>query len=91
LPEENRGKFSGVRMIFWIAIPMVIDRLMAHPELRHPHRTERAGRLHPVPILPGDRGHRAVSLIPLMFIEEGTIQVTVILRCLSPQQIRARS
>ena len=24
LPEENRGKFLGVRMIFWIAIPMVI-------------------------------------------------------------------
>ncbi len=24
LPEENRGKFLGIRMIFWIAIPMVI-------------------------------------------------------------------
>jgi len=24
LPEENRGKFLGVRMIFWIAIPMVV-------------------------------------------------------------------
>jgi MFS family permease len=24
LPEESRGKFLGVRMIFWIAIPMVI-------------------------------------------------------------------
>ena len=24
LPEQNRGKFLGVRMIFWIAIPMVI-------------------------------------------------------------------
>jgi MFS family permease len=24
LPEKNRGKFLGVRMIFWIAIPMVI-------------------------------------------------------------------
>ncbi len=24
LPEENRGKFLGIRMIFWIAIPMVL-------------------------------------------------------------------
>jgi len=24
LPEENRGKFLGIRMIFWIAVPMVI-------------------------------------------------------------------
>ncbi|MBN1535810.1 MAG: MFS transporter [Anaerolineales bacterium] len=24
LPEKNRGKFLGIRMIFWIAIPMVI-------------------------------------------------------------------
>ena len=24
LPEESRGKFLGIRMIFWIAIPMVI-------------------------------------------------------------------
>lgn len=24
LPEESRGKFLGVRMIFWIALPMVI-------------------------------------------------------------------
>lgn len=24
LPEENRGKFLGIRMIFWIMIPMVI-------------------------------------------------------------------
>jgi MFS family permease len=24
LPEERRGKFLGIRMIFWIAIPMVV-------------------------------------------------------------------
>lgn len=24
LPEENRGKFLGIRMIFWIAIPMIV-------------------------------------------------------------------
>ncbi len=24
LPEENRGKFLGIRMIFWIAIPMIL-------------------------------------------------------------------
>lgn len=24
LPEKNRGKFLGIRMIFWIAIPMVV-------------------------------------------------------------------
>ena len=26
LPEQNRGKFLGIRMIFWIAIPMVVGR-----------------------------------------------------------------
>jgi MFS family permease len=24
LPEKNRGKFLGIRMIFWVAIPMVV-------------------------------------------------------------------
>lgn len=24
LPEQNRGKFLGIRMIFWIAIPMIV-------------------------------------------------------------------
>jgi MFS family permease len=24
LPEQNRGKFLGIRMIFWVAIPMVV-------------------------------------------------------------------
>jgi MFS family permease len=24
LPEQNRGKFLGIRMIFWIAVPMVV-------------------------------------------------------------------
>lgn len=24
LPEQNRGKFLGIRMVFWIAIPMVV-------------------------------------------------------------------
>ncbi len=28
LPEENRGKFLGIRMIFWIAIPMVIGPMI---------------------------------------------------------------
>jgi MFS family permease len=28
LPEESRGRFLGVRMIFWIAIPMVIGPII---------------------------------------------------------------
>ncbi|TLN22216.1 MFS transporter [bacterium] len=24
LPEQNRGKFLGIRMIFWIAVPMIV-------------------------------------------------------------------
>ena len=66
LPEENRGKFLGIRMIFWIAIPMVIGpwhRLLADPELRHPDHLQRSGWLHPgADHLPGDRGDRCAEL-----------------------------
>jgi MFS family permease len=35
LPEENRGKFLGVRMIFWIAIPMVIGPFIGSTLIQH--------------------------------------------------------
>lgn len=35
LPEESRGKFLGIRMIFWIAIPMVVGPWMGSTLIRH--------------------------------------------------------
>ncbi|MBN2051754.1 MAG: MFS transporter [Spirochaetales bacterium] len=35
LPEENRGKFLGVRMIFWIALPMVIGPAVGSALIRN--------------------------------------------------------
>ncbi len=34
LPEESRGKFLGVRMIFWIAIPMVVGPFIGSTLIR---------------------------------------------------------
>jgi MFS family permease len=35
LPEESRGKFLGVRMIFWIALPMVIGPFIGSTLISH--------------------------------------------------------
>ena len=35
LPEQNRGKFLGIRMIFWIAIPMVVGPWIGSMLIQH--------------------------------------------------------
>ena len=39
LPEQNRGKFLGIRMIFWIAIPMVIGPWIGSTPVSYTHLT----------------------------------------------------
>jgi len=73
LPEENRGKFLGVRMIFWIAIPMVIGPAIGSWLIQYygiPTVSNGQAGFIPVPILFQVTAVIAVlSLIPLMFIQ----------------------
>lgn len=54
LPEQNRGKFLGVRMIFWIAIPMVIGPAIGSALIRAygiPTVVSGAAGFIPVPVI----------------------------------------
>jgi MFS family permease len=54
LPEENRGKFLGIRMIFWIAIPMVLGPAIGSWLIQNygiPTFTNGAAGFIPVPII----------------------------------------
>jgi MFS family permease len=77
LPEENRGKFLGVRMIFWIAIPMVIGPAIGSWLIQHyglPTTSNGQAGFIPVPILFQVTAVIAVlSLIPLIFIKKNSI------------------
>ncbi len=64
LPEQNRGKFLGVRMIFWIAIPMVIGPSIGSALIRAygiPTVAAGAAGFIPVPVI-----FQAGSLISLL-------------------------
>lgn len=74
LPEESRGKFLGIRMIFWIAIPMVIGPAIGSWLIRSfGIPTQLAGQdgFIPVPII-FQVGSliSLLSLIPLAFSRE---------------------
>lgn len=54
LPEKNRGKFLGVRMIFWIAIPMVVGPFIGSTLIQHfgiPTTIDGNAGFIPVPII----------------------------------------
>lgn len=54
LPEQNRGKFLGIRMIFWIAIPMVLGPWIGSMLIRQygiPTVTNGEAGFIPVPII----------------------------------------
>jgi MFS family permease len=76
LPEENRGKFLGVRMIFWIAIPMVIGPAIGSWLIQNygiPTTLNGEAGFIPVPILFQVTAVIALlSLIPLIFIKKKT-------------------
>lgn len=72
LPEQNRGKFLGIRMIFWIAIPMVIGPAIGSSLIRNfgiPVMQNGQAGFIPVPIIFQVGSLVALlSLIPLFFI-----------------------
>lgn len=72
LPVESRGKFLGIRMIFWIAIPMVVGPWIGSSLIRYfgvPTTLHGEAGFIPVPILFQVGGAIALlSLIPLLFV-----------------------
>ncbi len=75
LPEQNRGKFLGVRMIFWIALPMVIGPAVGSWLIQHygiPTMTNGQAGFVPVPII-FQVGSliSLLALVPLFFLSRG--------------------
>jgi MFS family permease len=72
LPEQSRGKFLGIRMIFWIAIPMVIGPWIGSTLIQRfgiPTVTNGQAGFIPVPIIFQVGSSVALlALIPLLFI-----------------------
>ena len=72
LPEQNRGKFLGIRMIFWIAIPMVVGPWLGSTLIQHfgiPTIINGEAGFIPVPIIFQVGSVIALlSLIPLALI-----------------------
>ncbi len=74
LPEKNRGKFLGIRMIFWIAIPMVVGPWIGSTLIQRygiPTVLNGEAGFIPVPIIFQVGSVIALlSLIPLFFIRK---------------------
>ena len=74
LPEESRGKFLGIRMIFWIAIPMVIGPWIGSTLIQNfgiPTTLNGQAGFVPVPIIFQVGSVIALlSLIPLALIND---------------------
>jgi MFS family permease len=74
LPEQNRGKFLGIRMIFWVAIPMIIGPWIGSTLIQHfgiPTTTNGQAGFIPVPIIYWVGCAIAMfALIPLYFLRE---------------------
>jgi len=74
LPEQNRGKFLGIRMIFWIAIPMVLGPWIGSTLIRNygiPTTLNGQAGFIPVPIIFQVGSLIALlSLIPLAFLNK---------------------
>jgi MFS family permease len=72
LPEQNRGKFLGIRMIFWIALPMVIGPWIGTALIQSygiPTVTNGEAGFIPVPIIfQVGSAISLLSIIPLFFI-----------------------
>jgi MFS family permease len=76
LPEHNRGKFLGIRMIFWIAIPMVIGPWIGSTLIQQygiPTTLNGAAGFIPVPVI-FQVGSliTLLALIPLFFTRQQT-------------------
>jgi MFS family permease len=73
LPENNRGKFLGVRMVFWIAIPMIIGPWIGSSLIQHygiPTTLNGVAGFIPVPVIFQVGSMIALlALIPLFFMQ----------------------
>ncbi len=76
LPEESRGKFLGIRMIFWIAIPMVVGPWIGSTLIQRfgiPTTLNGQAGFIPVPVIFQVGSAIAVlSLIPMLFARRVT-------------------
>ncbi len=74
LPEQNRGKFLGIRMIFWIAIPMVVGPWIGSSLIRAygiPTIINGEAGFIPAPIIfQVGSAIALLSLIPLLFMRD---------------------
>ena len=74
LPEQNRGKFLGIRMIFWIAIPMVVGPWIGSSLIQNfgiPTTSNgQAGFVPPPIIFQVGSVISLLALIPLFFIND---------------------
>jgi MFS family permease len=74
LPEQNRGKFLGIRMIFWIAIPMVVGPWIGSTLIQNfgiPTTLNGQSGFVPVPIIfQVGSVISLLALIPLFFIND---------------------
>jgi MFS family permease len=74
LPEESRGRFLGIRMIFWIAIPMVVGPWIGSTLIQNygiPTTQNGETGFIPVPIIFQVGSIIALlSLIPLYFLKD---------------------
>ena len=74
LPEANRGKFLGIRMIFWIAIPMVVGPWIGSTLIRSfgiPTVLNGEAGFIPVPVIfQAGSLISLLALIPLFFLHK---------------------
>jgi MFS family permease len=72
LPEESRGRFLGIRMLFWIAIPMVIGPFIGSSLIQSfgiPTVLEGEAGFIPVPIIfQVSAAVTLLALVPLAFM-----------------------
>lgn len=78
LPEKNRGKFLGIRMIFWIAIPMVLGPWIGSMLIRNfgtPTTLNGQAGFIPAPVI-FQVGSliSLLALIPLSFLKNKKVQ-----------------
>jgi len=79
LPEQNRGKFLGIRMIFWIAIPMVLGPAIGSWLIQTygiPTTLNGVTGFIPVPIIfQVGSAISLLALIPLKFLHNRNAQI----------------
>jgi MFS family permease len=80
LPEQKRGKFLGIRMIFWVAIPMVIGPWLGSTLIQTfgaPTVFNGEAGFVPAPIIfQAGSAISLLALIPLYFIRSSRASVT---------------